>query len=658
MKLGVAYYPEQWPKTQWPVDARMMAELGLTYVRLGEFAWSLLEPSEGQFHFDWLEQAIAVLQAETLQVILGTPTAAPPPWLTSRYDIFQRDANRTVLGAGSRRHACANNPYFLQASGRVVTKLAHHFGKHQVVVGWQIDNEFGCHRTGRCFCEYCHAAFHAWLKNKYVTLDQLNAAWGTTFWSAVYTNWSQIPLPWISPAPHNPSLQLDFRRFSSDSWVNYQRRQIEILRQHIADQFVTHNFMGSGEGTVDQLDYFDLAADLDLVTWDNFPQASTGPDHVALNHDMMRGLKRRSYWVMEQQSGVVNWHPYNRPVPPGLVRLWTYQGFGHEAEVISYFRWRAACYGQEQYHAGLLRQDNSPTRAYREVGRLIRDLKHLPPFARKPSRVAILFDYDDWWVLQINPHQQDFSYLKVVQSIYQDLWAAGIAVDVIRRSENIDNNYQVLIVPAPIIINEDDVERWQQFVSGGGRLMMTFRAFVKEKSNNWTGRPLPATLDMLLGVQVEEYLGLPPDMRGAARDAGERLSFPYWRWAEVLVPTSGQPLLYYNQFYWRDRVAATVNEIGAGVAVYVGCWFEHMLPQTVWDALQLDEFSIPFEVSPDIEAIGIEFEDGRAGVLLLNHNAKPTAVHLHQPAVELLLDFPPTTLITLQPRDVAVLRFT
>src|SRR5262245_41751937 len=214
MKLGVDYYPEQWPEERWPVDARLMATLGLTYVRIGEFAWSLLEPEEGQFDFTWLDRAIATLQGEGLQVVLGTPTAAPPPWLTTRYDIFQRDQHRLVRGPGSRRHACANNADYLRHTRQIVTALAQHFGQHLAVIGWQIDNEFSCHDTARCYCDSCQVAFQQWLQERYQSLEQLNTAWGTCFWSAIYTDWSQIPLPRSSPAQQNPGLQLDFRRFS------------------------------------------------------------------------------------------------------------------------------------------------------------------------------------------------------------------------------------------------------------------------------------------------------------------------------------------------------------------------------------------------------------------------------------------------------------
>lgn len=655
MKLGVDYYPEQWPQDRWATDAAMMAQLGLSVVRVGEFAWSLLEPAEGRFDFSLIDEAVALLAGEGLQIILGTPTAAPPPWLTANVDILLRNADGTPLGPGARRHGCANNPAYRRYSERIVTALAQHFGGHPAIAGWQIDNEFGCHGTGRCYCDHCRAAFQSWLQAKYGSLARLNQAWGTVFWSAIYSDWTQVPLPRTAPAPHNPALQLDFRRFASDSWVRYQRMQIDIVRRHAPHCPITHNVMGSNDNSA-ETDNFDLAADLDFVSWDNYPQGSVGAHHVAFNHVLMRGLKNKSYWVMEQQPGVVNWHPYNRPVPPNLVRLWSYQGFGYGAEAVLYFRWRAGRFGQEQYHSGLLRHDGRPTRAYREVEQVARELANIPAFTPEPARVAVLVDYDDWWALQIDPHQQEFSYLSVALSIYQDLWAVGVPVDLRRRSEAIDG-YEVVIVTCPNLIDEEQAERWRQFVEGGGRLMVTFRAFVKAPANNWSDKPLPAGLDTLLGLQVEEALGLPPDMRGAARNATGSLSFPYWRWAELLTPTTAQPLLFYNQFYWRDQVAATVNKVGRGAAVYVGCWFEHMLPRTIWEALGLDAFALPFTLPEGVEGIALNFEDGQAGLLLLNHNSEPKTIHLHRSAESLLLNLPPARLIAIQPRETALLRY-
>ncbi|MDM8527427.1 beta-galactosidase [Anaerolineales bacterium HSG24] len=657
MKLGVDYYPEHWPQERWAVDAKMMADLSLTYVRVGEFAWGLFEPSEEEISFDWLDTAIDILRNEGLQLVLGTPTPTPPTWLTANYDVLQRDERGIVLNVGSRRHGCANNPAYQIHSQRIVTAMAQHYGSYPGIFGWQVDNEFSCHRTTRCYCDHCRRAFQEWAQKRYKTLDHLNEAWGTIFWSATYTDWSQIPLPMYSSAQQSPSLQLDFRRFSSDSWVAYQKQQIDIIRKYAPTHQITHNYMGLGDGNVDQQDYFDLAADLDFVSWDNYPQGAKGPDDIALNHDMMRGFKQRGYWVMEQQPGVVNWHPYNRPVPPGQVRMWSYQGLAHGAEAMVYFRWRAARYGQEQYHMGVLRHDGSKTRLYDEATQLHAELNRLPNISRTPAEVAILFDFSDWWTIQIDPHQHDFSYHKQVQAIYHHLWQAGISVDIVRRGATDLRAYKTVIVPSPILIDEAELETWQHYVESGGRLAITCRAFVKNQSSVWTDQPLPAHLDKLLGVKLDEYLGIPPDMECTVSNVAQTDIQSYQLWADVLEPTTAEPLMVYSNQYWAGKAAATMNKVGQGVAVTIGYLSEPFFASSVWQTLGLNELALPFNLPAGVEATRISFEGGGEGLLLLNHHESQTTVEFSQPVDALLSEQPKVTSLPLAPFGVEVVRW-
>lgn len=301
--LGVDCYPEQWPEQRWPEDAQLMAEAGFNVVRLAEFAWSKMQPQEGHYDFEWLDRAIALLASHGMRVVLGTPTASPPPWLMTRYpEIFRVREDGVPVTFGNRREYCPNHPVYHDHRRRIVTRMAERYANHPHVIGWQIDNEFG----DRCYCPFCASAFHAWLRRRYQTLDALNGAWGTTFWSHVYGDWAEIPLPLSSAGAPNPGLALDFYHFASDSYVAYQQLQLAILREYCPSHFVTHNFMGFG---YDRIDYFDLARDLDFVSWDNYPrtqwsmQADVDPSQAALAHDTMRGLKRRNFWVMEQQAG-------------------------------------------------------------------------------------------------------------------------------------------------------------------------------------------------------------------------------------------------------------------------------------------------------------------------------------------------------------------
>ncbi|MGD9048915.1 MAG: beta-galactosidase, partial [Anaerolineae bacterium] len=321
--FGVDYYPEHWPEKRWLEDARLMAEAGLNVARLAEFAWSRIEPREGEYDFDWLDHAILILADRGIRVILGTPTASPPPWLMARLpDAFRVREDGQRVTFGNRREYCPNNPDYQEHSRRIVTRMAEHYAGHPAVIGWQIDNEFG----DRCYCPVCATAFQGWLRQRYGTLDELNERWGTIFWSHVYTDWAQIPVPLTTGGAPNPGLALDFSRFMSDSYVAYQQMQIDILRERCQPsgaarrQVISHNLMGF---KYDLINYFDLARSLDIVAWDNYQRMQWGmhamvdPSYGALAADTMRGLRGQNFWVMEQQAGSGGWEVISVPPRPG-----------------------------------------------------------------------------------------------------------------------------------------------------------------------------------------------------------------------------------------------------------------------------------------------------------------------------------------------------
>ncbi|MEM3659363.1 MAG: beta-galactosidase [Thermoproteota archaeon] len=317
-RFGVDYYPEHWPRERWAKDAEMMAELGFNTVRLAEFAWSRMEPVEGKFDFSWLDEALETLSKHGIKAVLGTPTAAPPPWLVKAHpDILQVDAQGRRKPEGTRKNCCAVNPNYIEHTKRIVEAMVLHSKDNPSIIGWQIDNEFD---VNLCYCENSVTAFRSWLKEKYGSVERLNSACGLVFWGQEYGSWDEV-FPLRPPFDmQNPALCLEWHRFSSDAWVNYQRLQVEIIRRHAPHHMVTHNFMGLYK----ELDYFKLARDLDLVSFDYYPKWSSKTDHAAsaMAHDVMRSLKKKPYWIMELQSGAVKTHL--APIPkPGEIRLWT-----------------------------------------------------------------------------------------------------------------------------------------------------------------------------------------------------------------------------------------------------------------------------------------------------------------------------------------------
>jgi len=443
--LGVCYYPEQWPESYWAQDARRMREIGLRYVRIGEFAWSRLEPRDGACEFDWLRRAIDTLHAEGLRVVLGTPTATPPKWLVDKMpDMLALDSMGRPRNFGSRRHYCFSHEPYARECDRIVEALARAFGEHPGVAAWQTDNEYGCHDTVESYSRAALHAFRKWCANKYGDIAALNRAWGNVFWSMELTRFDEVALPNLTVTEANPSHLLDFQRFSSDQVVAFNRRQVEILRRLSPERVVLHNFMGAFAS----FDHYALGRDLDAASWDSYPLGFLersprseafktrymrvgDPDFQAFHHDLYRACGRGRWWVMEQQPGAVNWGAWN-PVPaPGAVRMWSFEAFAHGAETVSYFRWRQAPFAQEQMHEALLLPNSEPNEAFHVVAQVARELQLLDAqVAIQRARVALLFDYESAFAWAIEPQGRDFSYFELVMSFYRGLRCLGLSVDI------------------------------------------------------------------------------------------------------------------------------------------------------------------------------------------------------------------------------------
>lgn len=580
MQTGCAYYPEHWPEERWPEDAKIMRDAGLSVVRLAEFAWDKMEPQQGVFDFEWLDKAIETLTAEGLQIVLCTPTPTPPPWLTHLHpEICRVREDGVRISPGARRHACANVPAYLEFSEKIVREIAGRYGNNPHVIGWQVDNEFGCGETTRCYCDHCRSAFHIWLQEQYGSLDALNEAWGTQFWGMTYHEWSHIPIPGITTEPQSPSMRLDYRRFSSDSWIRFQCMQIELLRELSPDRWITHNFMVRHWS----LDYWKLARDLDFVSYDNYPHALRGPAETAMNLDLMWSLKQRPFWVMEQQPGPVNWHQFNPPVPEGQVRLWSHQAVAHGAETIVYFRFRPAPFGQEQYHRGLLKWNAEKDRAFYEAQQVSNEFEQLPVLQRKRAKVGIVFDYNSLWSIEMEPYHRNFSYWDLAYDVYRAYWANNIPIEFLPRDADL-SNFETVIVPAATLIHEDEIAHWQEWVSNGGRLIMTFRSFSRTQSNTSTTDKLPGGLTDLIGATVERFDSVPPPDDAYTDWYNHRVgqymrpvdstfvAFEYKLWAEQLRPTTAKPLFRYTDGLLVDQIAMVSNSIGDGEVVYLGCW--------------------------------------------------------------------------------------
>jgi beta-galactosidase len=473
--LGCCYYPEHWPHDLWRDDARRMAEAGLSWVRIGEFAWSRLEPTPGTYQFDWLDDAIETLGAAGLKVVLGTPTATPPRWMLDRHpDMLAVDAEGRPRGFGSRRHYDFSHEGFKTECARIVTALAKRYGQNPHVAAWQTDNEYGCHDTVISYAKAARDAFRGWLRARYPgpgndgDIEALNRAWGNVFWSMEYADFDEIELPNLTVTEPNPAQSLDFRRFSSDQVATFNALQTDIIRAH-SNAPIAHNYMGKET----RFDHFAVGADLDIASWDSYPLgfledrieregaykrrfARQGDaDFQAFHHDLYRAVGRGRMWVMEQQPGPVNWAPFN-PLPlPGMVRLWSWEAFAHGAEVVSYFRWRQAPMAQEQMHSGLLRPDSAEAPGLEEARQVAAEIAEAPEVAPGQAPVAILFDYDADFAWTVQPHGRGLDYFWLVFDTYRALRALGQSVDILPPDTRDFSGYRIIAVPGMMHMPDD-----------------------------------------------------------------------------------------------------------------------------------------------------------------------------------------------------------
>ena len=538
--LGTCYYPEHWPEETWAADAARMVEVGLTWIRIGEFAWSRMEPAPGRYDWGWLDRAIGTLGSAGLKVVLGTPTATPPRWMLDRHpDMLARDADGRARGFGSRRHYCFSHRGYREDCARIVTALAERYGPNPHVAAWQTDNEYGCHDTTLSYSDAARDAFRDWLGRKYQSPQALNRAWGNVFWSMDYADFDEVGLPNLTVTEPNPAHVMDFRRFASDEVASFNRLQTEIIRRR-SDAPIAHNYMGG----VTEFDHFATGADLDIAAWDSYPLgfladrqhaepdhkrrfARQGdPDYQAFHHDLYRAVGRARngdagrWWIMEQQPGPVNWAPYNPDPLPGMARLWAWEAFAHGAEAVCYFRWRQAPFAQETMHAGMLRPDSAPAPAFHEAMTVAAELGDLPEVEGAHPAVALIFDYASAWAWQTQPQGAGFEYLRLVFAFYQGLRRLGLSVDVLPPDAD-PEGYRLVIVPGVATLRTALLDALGRH---GGTVLLGPRTNAKTDAFA-TPVPLPPNLPGL-DCTVARVESLPPDLPVPLAKGG---AFLHWR---------------------------------------------------------------------------------------------------------------------------------
>ena len=652
--LGVDYYPDQTSEARWEEDAQMMAEMGFTNVRIAEFAWALMEPAEGKFDFAWLRRAVQTLHKHDISVILGTPSAAPPPWLAARYpEIVEVNAQGEPLHPGGRRFTCPTNRTYRRLSLSIATEMARAFAEVPGVIGWQIDNELTLSPSPRCYCNFCQAGFQAWLRSKYGSLDNLNRSWGTVFWSQTYTDFSQIPVPLPSGGDPNPGLALDYDRYQSSANVSFLEEQLGMLRKACPRHFVTTNNVGP---PVDYIDLRDLYKNLDFAALDNYPgffemllhEQAKSTDvswdfintTVALQHDFARGIKGgKPFMIMEEQSGKAGQRTFSPQPEKGQVRLWTYQAVAHGAMGVNYFRWDTATFGTEEYWHGILNHDRSRSPAYDEIKQTVKELKALGPevlHSQYPAETALVFDYDCDWALEIQPGHYALRYMDQITSWYGSITASHTGVDVVAPGADW-TPYKVVFAPLAYVLSEAQGERIRSFVQKGGVFVSNFRLGVKTETSQIVRIPLPGLLHDVMGVTVEDYVPI-----YSARPAvafSSVLSGPNAEvgiWMDVLQPSGAEVLGTYTSGAHAGRAAITMNSFRKGKAVYIGADLNaESLARVLRTLAAQAGVTQPLEVPRGVE-VTVRAAGNKQWMFLLNHTPALQTVNIPRPSTDLL----------------------
>lgn len=584
---GADYNPEQWlhdPQVL-QLDIEWMKKAGCNVMSVGIFSWAVLEPEEGKYNWEWLDRILDSLHENGISVFLATPSGARPVWMAQKYPEVLRvssDRHRNLYGA--RHNHCFTSPIYREKIKQVNERLAVRYANHPAVKLWHISNEFG----GECHCDLCQEAFRGWLKKKYGTLDKLNAEWWTTFWSHTYSDWSQIE----SPAPHGENathgMNLDWRRFVSDQTLDFMKHEIAVVKSVNPELPATTNFMYYYNG----LNYFKFKDAIDIVSWDNYPTWHKKSDFeiavdTAMNHDLMRSIKRQPFLLMESSPSMTNWQSVSKLKKPGMHILSSLQAVAHGSNSVQYFQWRKSRGSSEKFHGAVVSHDGSPdTRVFKEVAELGNILQRLSPVAATESRaeVAIVYDWENKWAIEDSqgPRNKGMGYIEEVQSHYRALLKQGITVDFVDMECDIDS-YKVVIAPMLYMLRCGFERKLRAFVELGGTLVLTYWSGIVNENDLVFQGEAPHHLSDVAGVVSEEIDGLYDHEQNAGgvvqhitglEQTSLAGTYSCSKLCDLVHLKGAEALMVYQDDFYAGRPALTRHTYGEGVSYYVSSHFE------------------------------------------------------------------------------------
>lgn len=629
MYFGVDYYPEQWEPGMLDEDLDHIVELGCNVIRIGEFAWHLMEPEKGKFDFSFFDRVIAAAGKRGLSVIFGTPTAAPPAWLAHAHpDILSQSETGVPRAYGGRHVACYSSEPYLERCRAIVTALAEHYRDERCIVAWQIDNELGHEGSDKCWCPRCRKKFQSFLSRKFGgDIAELNGAYGTAFWSQEYNSFEEIPLPAPTITVHNPALRLDWERFCSENIRAFAEEQWDIIRRIIPNAFIIHDFPGGG--LTKSVDYAAVSALLDKAAYNNYPvwggqKEPLPPEEIAFGLDYIRGLKGENFLITEAIMGAQG-HDITGCLPrPGQAKLWSWQAMAHGCDGLLYFRYRGAAKGAEQFCYGLLDPDNVPRRRFFEAQSFFSEVRQFESALSAPleAEAAILYDYDSLASFRIQRQSLLLDTEREMKRLHGILYRRGVGVDVIPASRDF-SAYKLVIVPNMAVTDPEFAARLKDYVAAGGTALVTFRTAVKDRNNNLVfGKNLPVDLNDLLGLYVEETESV--QELDSIPIAGEYGTGRAGVFRDMIVPEGAQVLWRYDDEFYRRYAAITRCNYGRGAAYYLGTVPDPSVLDTLFDEVMSRASIERLDLPKGVECV-VRGEGSERVRILMNHNSYPVA---------------------------------
>lgn len=651
---GGDYNPEQWPPEVWREDAALMRKAGVNLASVGMFSWARLEPSPGEFDFSWLEEVLGILHDAGVGVALGTPTAAPPPWLPALYpDTLPVNEAGVRYSPGSRQAFCVHHPEYRRHALRITGELARRVGDHPALRMWHVHNEYACH-VPQCYCDTSAAAFRDWLRRRYQTIEAVNDAWGTMFWSQRYRDFGEVLPPRITPTHRNPGQELDYRRFSSDSYLEEFTAERDLLRSVSPAVPVTTNFMGFFK----PLDYFAWAAAEDLCATDNYPDPADpdSPMLTAMHYDMIRSLKKDVPWMLFEQTTVrVNWRPVNSAKAPGEMRRGSYQALARGAAGIGFFQWRASVAGAEKFHSAMLGHAGTASPAWREVVELGGELQRLGDVgaARVAADCAIVFSWPSWWAME-QPCQPSsgLRLLDQVRWMYRPLFHGGLTADFARPGDDL-SGYEFVLVPSLYLVGEAEAAGLARYVRGGGTAVISFWSGIVDEHDHVYPGPYGGPLRELFGGDVLDVAPLQP---GESADViwqdGRRSAGTCW--LDVIEAGESEVLARYGSTPWRGYPAVLGRQFGDGRVIYLGTRLDDDAMSMLIGTARAGQEASP-ALPRDVERV-VRQGTGASYEFLINHASQAAGITLASGGRELLSGTDVTGRLELPPQGVAIVR--